>query len=169
MDSLKEKMREKVREIFVAGQSAGLHGNCCVSASYLDIATDAILFLIGWRDTAARILELEAEVRACTAERDRAQKACQQIVKRFTPRRLGYAPKDRVIIGVERPPFQETTFFYDIIWSEPRQQFVTPFVEALNGATHFLDPRDLIQLPPQKRRSRRKATDGVVPPKRIPD
>lgn len=87
-----------------------------------------------------RITALEAEV--------------ARLVKRFTPRRLRYAPKDRLIIGVERPPYEDDTFFYDLIWSEDRGQFVTPFVNALNGATHFLDPRDMIGLPPQERLSR---------------
>ena len=96
---------------------------------------------------------------AAEAERDRAMKACDEIAKRFTPRRLRYAPKDRIIIGVNRPPFEETTFYYDIIWSESRQQFVTPCVEALNGASHFLDPRDLIGLPPQERKPRKPRAD----------
>ena len=89
---------------------------------------------------------VERETRSVVAERDRAQKACEQILKRFTPRRLRYAPKDRIIIGVERPPCEDETFFYDLIWDEDRQDFVTPFVGALNGATHFIDPRDLIGI-----------------------
>jgi len=98
--------------------------------------------------------EARKELAAVTAERDRAQKACEQIAKRFTPRRLRYAPKDRTIIGVERPPYEETTFFYDLIWDESRQNFVVPYINAFNGASHFLDPRDLIGLPPQERLSR---------------
>ena len=98
--------------------------------------------------------EARKELAAVTAERDRAQRACEQIAKRFTPRRLRYAPKDRTIIGVERPPYEETTFFYDLIWDESRQNFVVPYINAFNGASHFLDPRDLIGLPPQERLSR---------------
>ena len=93
-------------------------------------------------------------LRTLKAERDRAMKACEMIAKRFTPRPLRFAPKDRIIIGVERPPFEDDTFFYDLIWSERLGEFVTPFVEARNGATHFLDPRDLIGLPPAERMSR---------------
>jgi hypothetical protein len=94
------------------------------------------------------------ELASVTAERDRAQKACEQIAKRFTPRRLRYAPKDRLIIGVERPPYEDETYFYDLLWSDDKQCFLTPTVGAFNGASHFLDPRDLIGLPPQERLSR---------------
>jgi hypothetical protein len=105
--------------------------------------------------------EAMEELAAVTAERDRAQKACEQIAKRFTPRRLRYAPKDRLIIGVERPPYEDETYFYDLLWSDDKQCFLTPTVGAFNGASHFLDPRDLIGLPPQERLSRedrKKAT-----------
>jgi hypothetical protein len=105
--------------------------------------------------------EARKQLAAVTAERDRAQKACEQIAKRFTPRRLRYAPKDRLIIGVERPPYEEETYFYDLLWSDDKQCFLTPTVGAFNGASHFLDPRDLIGLPPQERLSRedrKKAT-----------
>jgi hypothetical protein len=98
--------------------------------------------------------EARKELAAVTAERDRAQKACEHIAKRFTPRRLRYAPKDRLIIGVERPPYEEETYFYDLLWSDDKQCFLTPTVGAFNGASHFLDPRDLIGLPPQERLSR---------------
>lgn len=119
-------------------------------------------------EAAATVTALEAErdearkqLAAVTAERDRAQKACEQIAKRFTPRRLRYAPKDRLIIGVSRPPYEEETYFYDLLWSDDKQCFLTPFVGAFNNASHFLDPRDLIGLPPQERLSRedrKKAT-----------
>lgn len=111
---------------------------------------------------------LRAENAALRAERDRAQKACEQIAKRFTPRRLRYAPKDRVIIGVGRPPFEDETFFYDLIWAEHRKQFVTPYVEALTGATHFLDPREMIGLPPQERQPRKRTTRPAPKPEDKP-
>jgi hypothetical protein len=108
----------------------------------------AIADLVAERD------DVRKELAAVTAERDRAQKACEQIAKRVTPRRLRYAPKDRPIIGVERPPYEEETYFYELIWDESRQRFVIPYINAFNGASHFLDPRDLIGLPPQERLSR---------------
>ena len=93
-------------------------------------------------------------IESLRAERDRAVKACEQLIKRFTPRQLRYAPKDREVIGVERPPFEDTTFFYGIMWSEPHQQFMTTFMRAFNGASHFLDPQKMIGLPPQEQMSR---------------
>jgi hypothetical protein len=125
--------------------SLGDWGECSVVTRE---AASTISALVAERDEARKELAVVA------AERDRAQKACEQIAKRFTPRRLRYAPKDRTIIGVERPPYEETTLFYDWIWDESRQNFVVPYINAFNGASHFLDPRDLIGLPPQERLSR---------------
>ena len=94
----------------------------------------------------AEIEALQRELRATVAERNRAQKDCELIVKRFTPKPIRFAPKDRMIIGVERPPQEERTFFYDLIWCPDREDFVSPFIRSLNGATHYLDPRNMIGI-----------------------
>lgn len=107
----------------------------------------------------AMVAGLEVELRCVRAERDRAQKACEQIAKRFTPKRLRYAPKDRIIIGVERPPFEDQTFYYDLIWCDDLKEWVTPHIRARNGATHFLDPRDLIGLVARQVMLARKAQE----------
>jgi hypothetical protein len=51
-----------------------------------------------------------------------------------------------MIIGVERPPQEDRTFFYDLIWCPDREDFVSPFIRSLNGATHYLDPRNMIGI-----------------------
>lgn len=94
----------------------------------------------------AKIDALERELRATVAERTRAQKDCELIAKRFTPKPIRFAPKDRIIIGVERPPQEDQTFFYDLIWCPDRKQFVTPFVRSMNGASHYLDPINMIGI-----------------------
>lgn len=101
----------------------------------------------------------EATLRAERAERERdeAAKSLGRLTRRVTPKPIRYAPRDpnRVIIGAERPPQEDQTFFYEVIWCEERKQFVAPFTRALNGATHFLDPRNMIGIVwPHERRAR---------------
>ena len=94
----------------------------------------------------AEIEVLQRELRATVAERNRAQKDCELIAKRFTPKPIRFAPKDRMIIGVERPPQEDQTFFYDLIWCPDRKTFVSPFIRGITGATHYLDPRNMIGI-----------------------
>lgn len=125
----------------------------------LRAACDAVM-----RDRRMIIDERDRTFALMFARAEKAEKTVEKLVKMFTPRLLRYAPKDRVIIGVDRPPYEETTFFYDVMWSEDHQWFVTPYINAINGATHFLDPENLIGLPPQERLSkadRRKANQAV--------
>lgn len=81
------------------------------------------------------------------ARAERAEAEMKSLRKRLTPRPIRYAPKEgRLLIGVERPPMEGQTFFYDIVWDGQMQEFVTPFVHARIGATHFLDPHDMIGI-----------------------
>ena len=97
------------------------------------------------------------------AERHSAVKTRDKLLIRFTPKPLRYAPKDptRCIIGVERPPDEDKTFFYDLIWCPEKNQFVTTHLRALNGATHFLEPRNLIGIVwPKERAALARAIAG---------
>ena len=104
-------------------------------------------------EAATALAEAEAEIVRLRAD-------LVALRKRLTPRQIRYAPKDgRLLVGVERPPMEDKTFFYDIVWDERRNQFVVPFVGSLNGATHFLDPKDMIGIvwPYEIARQRRAA------------
>ena len=117
------------------------------AANSLEADGVTIATLTAERDAAqAEIEALQRELRATVAERNRAQKDCELIVKRFTPKPIRFAPRDRMIIGVERPPQEERTFFYDLIWCPDREDFVSPLIRSLNGATHYLDPRNMIGI-----------------------
>lgn len=68
------------------------------------------------------------------------------------------APKDRVLIGVERPPYEDKNYYSRIQWREDTQRWmvecgfdwsVRPAKQlwAYSGASHYLDPLELPGLP----------------------
>jgi hypothetical protein len=68
------------------------------------------------------------------------------------------APKDRTLIGVERPPYEDKTYYDMIQWREDQQEWmveagidwsVSPgkLVWAHSGVSHYLDPLELPGLP----------------------
>ena len=68
------------------------------------------------------------------------------------------APKDRVLIGVERPPYEDKTYYDIIHWREDQQEWMVeagcdwnispaPRLWAHWSASHYLDPLDLPGLP----------------------
>lgn len=50
------------------------------------------------------------------------------------------------MLAAERPP-QERMFYYDVFWDDDRQDFVSGVHRARNGATHFMDPELMPELP----------------------
>lgn len=87
------------------------------------------------------------EIAALRARAERAEAERDALRGAVTPKPMESAPKDRLIIGVERPPFEEDTFYYALHWNEAHGHFMTYPLGAFNGATHYLDPRDLPGLP----------------------
>lgn len=77
----------------------------------------------------------------------------------MTPKPLdGNEPKDRVLIGVERPPYEDKTYYDIIHWREDHQEWMVeagcdwnispaPRLWAHWSASHYLDPLDLPGLP----------------------
>ena len=77
----------------------------------------------------------------------------------MTPKPLdGNEPKDRVLIGVERPPYEEKTYYDIIHWREDQQEWMVeagydwnispaPRIWAHWSASHYLDPLELPGLP----------------------
>lgn len=68
------------------------------------------------------------------------------------------APKDRELIGVERPPCEDRNYFSFIQWREDRQRWMSrigydwsinpaPTIWAICGASHYIDPLDFPLLP----------------------
>lgn len=75
----------------------------------------------------------------------------------MTPRPIEDAPKDREVIGVERPPCENKNYFYMGQWNEERQQFMADAGYDFNtgerrwafcGVTHYIDP-DAVPLLPE--------------------
>lgn len=76
-----------------------------------------------------------------------------------TPKPLdGTEPRDRVLIGVERPPFEDKTYYDIIHWREDQQEWMVeagcdwsinpaPLIYAHWSASHYLDPLELPGLP----------------------
>lgn len=76
-----------------------------------------------------------------------------------TPKPLdGTEPRDRALIGVDRPPFEDKTYYYIIQWREDQQEWmveagidwsVSPgkIIWAHCGVSHYLDPLELPGLP----------------------
>ena len=77
----------------------------------------------------------------------------------MTPKPLdGNEPKDRALIGVERPPYEEKTYYDIIHWREDQQEWMVeagcdwnispaPRIWAHWSASHYLDPLELPGLP----------------------
>lgn len=78
------------------------------------------------------LLEAAAEIRRLRA-----------LERAVLPRAIRFAPKDRPVIGVERPPLETQTFYYEVQWDSEREAFMTCGHKAFNGATHFIDPAKL--------------------------
>jgi hypothetical protein len=68
------------------------------------------------------------------------------------------APKDRMLIGLERPPCEDKTYYSMVQWREDTQQWMMEAgvdwsfspgrcVWAYCGVSHYLDPLDLPGLP----------------------
>lgn len=73
------------------------------------------------------------------------------------PRPIDEAPKDREVIGVERPPCEDKNYFHMVKWNEEYQQFMADGgynfeahkqIWAFCGVTHFIDP-DAVPLLPE--------------------
>ena len=74
----------------------------------------------------------------------------------LTPRPIEEAPKDREVIGVERPPFEDQNYFHMGQWNEEHQQFMADAgydVDtgkkrwAFCGVSHYVDPMAFPLLP----------------------
>lgn len=72
------------------------------------------------------------------------------------PRPIDEAPKDREVIGVERPPFEDQNYFHMGQWNEEHQQFMADAgydVDtgkkrwAFCGVSHYVDPMAFPLLP----------------------
>lgn len=71
-------------------------------------------------------------------------------------RPIDEAPKDREVIGVERPPFEGQNYFHMGQWNERHQQFMADAGYdpdtgekrwAFCGVTHYVDPMAFPLLP----------------------
>jgi hypothetical protein len=67
----------------------------------------------------------------------------------LTPRPIEEAPKDREVIGVERPPFEDQNYFHMGQWNEEHQQFMADAGYDMDtgkkrwafcGVSHYVDP-----------------------------
>ena len=77
----------------------------------------------------------------------------------ITPKPLdGTEPKDRVLIGVERPPYEDKTYYEIIHWREDQKEWMVeagcdwdispaPRIWAHWNPSHYLDPLELPGLP----------------------
>lgn len=75
----------------------------------------------------------------------------------MTPKPLNdAAPKDRVLIGVERPPYEDKTYYDLVRWVPDKNDWMIPrgwnfdtrqFEFAHSGISHYLDPLELPGLP----------------------
>jgi hypothetical protein len=97
-----------------------------------------------------------------TSERNLMNQAAAEIERLralLTPKPLNEsAPKDRMLIGVERPPYEDKTYYSMVQWREDTQQWmmeagvdwsVSPGrrVWAFCGVSHYIDPLELPGLP----------------------
>jgi len=97
--------------------------------------------------------KLVAEIERLRAEVERLR----VIAAAATPKPLDdKAPKDRVLIGVERPPFEDKTYYYMVEWREDKERWMTEcgvdwdtgeYRYAFCGVSHYLDPLELPGLP----------------------
>ena len=111
-------------------------------------------FLRAWQSRTAKAeaenQQLRAEVARLAAENERLRAA-------ITPRPIEEAPKDREVIGVERPPFEDScNYFHMGRWNEEHQQFMADAGYdrdtgaqrwAFCGVTHYIDPQSVPLLP----------------------
>ena len=102
------------------------------------------------RTLAATVRKQEAEIKEAVAE-------IARLTALLTPKPLDEnAPKDRELIGVERPPYEDRTYYRMIQWREDMQRWMTQcgvdwetrqYIWAFCGSDHYLDPRELPGLP----------------------
>jgi hypothetical protein len=92
---------------------------------------------------------LRAEVARLSAENEKLRAA-------ITPRPIEEAPKDREVIGVERPPFEDCNYFHMGRWNKEHQKFMADAGYdrdtgaqrwAFCGVTHYIDPQSVPLLP----------------------
>lgn len=95
----------------------------------------------------------------CCDVMDKAAVEIERLRAMVTPKPLDdKAPKDRVLIGVERPPYEDKTYYDIIHWREDQQEWMVeagcdwnispaPRLWAHWSASHYIDPLDLPGLP----------------------
>ena len=95
----------------------------------------------------------------CCDVMDKAAVEIERLRAMVTPKPLDdKAPKDRVLIGVERPPYEDKTYYDIIHWREDQQEWMVeagcdwnispaPRLWAHWSASHYLDPLELPGLP----------------------
>lgn len=112
------------------------------------------------------IEQLRAEVKrlaggGCARDQSTTQFCAEaaRLASILTPKPLDdSAPKDRELIGVERPPCEDRNYFSFIQWHEDKQLWMSrigydwsvnpaPTLWAICGASHYLDPLDFPLLP----------------------
>lgn len=111
-------------------------------------------------DTTRRIGESYADTHERRQrDRDDAADEIERLRAILTPKPLDdSAPKDRELIGVERPPCEGRNYFSFIQWHEDKQRWMSrigydwsvnpaPTLWAICGASHYLDPLDFPLLP----------------------
>ena len=102
------------------------------------------------------------QISAGKTMRDEAVEAADEIDRLralLTPKPLDEnAPKDRMLIGLERPPYEHKTYYSMVQWRDDTQRWmmeagvdwsVSPGkrVWAYCGVSHYLDPLELPGLP----------------------
>lgn len=109
------------------------------------------LLALAWRGArGSENKALKAEIASLRAE-------VARLTSMVTPKPLDdNAPKDRELIGVERPPFEERTYYRMVEWRESEQRWMTKcgvdwgtkqYIWAICGVDHYLDPLELPGLP----------------------
>lgn len=95
----------------------------------------------------------------CCDVMDKAAVEIERLRAMVTPKPLDdKAPKDRALIGVERPPYEDKTYYDIIHWREDQQEWMVeagcdwnispaPRLWAHWSASHYIDPLDLPGLP----------------------
>jgi hypothetical protein len=88
------------------------------------------------------LIQMAKDMREAAAEIRTLRARLRDAERAIKPKPIRFAPKDRKIIGVERPPLESNTFYYEVQWSEKHEAFMTCDHCAFNGATHYIDPAD---------------------------
>ncbi len=101
--------------------------------------------------------QIESTVTITGAEYVAMKAEIERVTAIVTPKLLDEnAPKDRELIGVERPPYEDRTYYRMIQWREDEQRWMTQcgvdretrkYIWAFCGVTHYLDPMELPGLP----------------------